>query len=153
KSSCRARTPKSRLRSAARAVGSGMARYSLLRCRRAGPGAVDCVGRRIYCNRLGDCQRGKSKPAVSGVSGLKAMTRLFGYVGPADIRDRVAGRPAGTRISSVADLLAWVRATGQRAGPDGLVAVTFVIDEQGDLLLADRRSEHVACAGGGPVRA
>jgi hypothetical protein len=28
---------------------------------------------------------------------------------------------------------------------------TFVIDLNGDLLVADRRSEHVACAGGGPV--
>src|SRR5262249_13066838 len=29
---------------------------------------------------------------------------------------------------------------------------TFVIDPDGSLLIADRRSEHVACAGGGPVR-
>src|SRR6186997_241585 len=79
------------------------------------------------------------------------MTRLYHYVGPADIKARVAGRPAGTRITSAADLLAWVRGTGQRPGPDGLVAATFVIDANGDLLVADRRSEHVACAGGGPV--
>jgi hypothetical protein len=76
------------------------------------------------------------------------MTRLYRYVGPAEIKPRVAGRPAGTRISSASDLLAWLR----RADAEhGLVAATFVIDEQGDLLLADRRSEHVACAGGGPV--
>ncbi len=37
-------------------------------------------------------------------------------------------------------------------GPDGLIAATFVIDAKGTLLLADRRSEHVACAGGGPVQ-
>jgi hypothetical protein len=82
----------------------------------------------------------------------EAMTRLYPYVGPAGIKARVAGRPAGTRITSAADLLGWVRGTGGRPGPDGLVAATFVIDERGDLLLADRRSEHVACAGGGPVR-
>jgi hypothetical protein len=35
--------------------------------------------------------------------------------------------------------------------PRRLGAATFVIDCQGDLLLPDRRSEHVACAGGGPV--
>jgi hypothetical protein len=29
--------------------------------------------------------------------------------------------------------------------------VTFVVDEQGSLLVADRRSEHVACSGGRPV--
>ena len=79
------------------------------------------------------------------------MDRLYPYVGPADIKARVAGRPAGTRITSVSDLLAWVRSTGQLPGPDDLVVATFVIDAEGNLLLADRRSEHVACAGGGPV--
>jgi hypothetical protein len=79
------------------------------------------------------------------------MTRLYRYVGPAHIRDRVAGRPAGTWVSSVAGLFAWARRTGERPGPDALVAATFVIDANGDLLVADRRSEHVACAGGGPV--
>ena len=79
------------------------------------------------------------------------MTRLYLFVGPLKIRDRVASRPAGTRIASAADLLAWARRAGQRPGPDGLVPATFVIDGKGDLLLADRRSEHVACAGGGPV--
>jgi hypothetical protein len=80
------------------------------------------------------------------------MTRLYSYVGPASIKARVAGRPAGTRVRSAADLLAWVRGTGPCPGPDGLVAATFVIDAAGDLLLADRRSEHVACAGGELVR-
>jgi hypothetical protein len=76
---------------------------------------------------------------------------LYKYVGPAAIQARVAGRPVGTPIRSVPDLLAWVRGTGQRPGPGSLVAATFVIDARGDLLVADRRSEHVACAAGGPV--
>lgn len=79
------------------------------------------------------------------------MTRLYPYVGPADIKARIAGRPTGTSIKSVADLLAWIHGTGQYRGSDGLVPATFVIDDGGQLLLADRRSEHVACAGGGPV--
>jgi hypothetical protein len=74
------------------------------------------------------------------------MWKRYRYVGPAEIAVRVAGRPAGARIGSAADLLAWLR----RADAEhGLVAATFVVDEQGDLLVADRRSEHVACAGGG----
>lgn len=36
-------------------------------------------------------------------------------------------------------------------GPDGSVTCTFVIDRDRALLIADRRSEHVACASGGPV--
>jgi hypothetical protein len=79
------------------------------------------------------------------------VTRLYHYVGPAAILARVADHPAGTRVASTADLLAWVRHTGQRPGTDGLVAATFVVHPSGDLLVADRRSEHVACAGGGPV--
>ena len=82
---------------------------------------------------------------------MNDVKRLYPYVGPPEIKARVAGRPAGTAISAAADLLAWVRGTGRDAGPDGLVAATFVIDAGGRLLLADRRSEHVACAGGGPV--
>ena len=79
------------------------------------------------------------------------MTRLYHHVGPSIIKARAAGRPAGTRISSAADLLTWARGTGQAPGPDGFAA-TFIIDEQGSLLVADRRSEHVACAGGGQVQ-
>jgi hypothetical protein len=76
------------------------------------------------------------------------MTRLYRYVGPAAIQARVAGRPGGVRIASAADLLTWARRSDRERG---LVAATFVIDAAGCLLLADRRSEHVACAGGGPV--
>lgn len=79
------------------------------------------------------------------------MIKLYRYLGPADIKARVFGSAAGTRISSSADLLMWVRSSNQRPGTDGLVAATFAIDTVGDFLVADRRSEHVACAGGGPV--
>jgi hypothetical protein len=82
---------------------------------------------------------------------MASVRKRYRYVGPAPIKARAAGRPAGTRISCPGDLLAWARDTGQRPGPDGLVAATFIIDTNGDLLVADRRSEHVGCAGGGPV--
>jgi hypothetical protein len=79
------------------------------------------------------------------------MTKHYDYVGPADIKARCAGQVAGTRISSLSDLLTWIRGSGQRSGLGSLIPATFVIDEAGGLLLADRCSEHVACAGGGPV--
>jgi hypothetical protein len=78
------------------------------------------------------------------------MTRLYDYVGPGEIRFRSAGRPSGTKVGSARELAAWVH-SAEEAGPDGLVAATFVIDAGGWWLLADRRSEHVACAGGGPA--
>jgi hypothetical protein len=78
------------------------------------------------------------------------MARLYRYVGPEAVKARIAvGRPIGERVGSAADIAAWARRGGQ--GRDGLVAATFVIDATGDLLVADRRSEHVACAGGSAV--
>jgi hypothetical protein len=76
------------------------------------------------------------------------MSKLYPYVGPPEILARAAGQPGGTRITSTADLLAWVRRADEH---HGLIAATFVLDAGGDLLLADRRSEHVACSGGQPV--
>jgi hypothetical protein len=77
--------------------------------------------------------------------------RLHVSVGPEDIRRRAAGSPGGAPITSAADLAGWVRRTGQEPNSAGLVAVTFVVDEQGRLLVADRRSEHVACSSGRAV--
>jgi hypothetical protein len=45
----------------------------------------------------------------------------------------------------------WLSATGQEPKREGLIAVTFVVDRQGCLRVADRGSEHIACAGGEPV--
>jgi hypothetical protein len=86
---------------------------------------------------------------VSGIGAL--VTKLYSYVGPAEIRARVGGS-CGTPITSREDLFAWVASSGQRADPTGLIGATFVIDAAGVLRIADRRSEHVACAGGGPVQ-
>jgi hypothetical protein len=79
------------------------------------------------------------------------MTRRYQYVGPVALRERTAGHPAGTAIGSAADLTDWLRERRHEVGADGTIAAAFVIDERGVLRLADRRSEHVACAGGGPV--
>ncbi len=77
--------------------------------------------------------------------------KLYHYVGPEPIRSRSVGTPGGGRIESMGDLLSWlVEDDGGGAGAV-TAAATFVIDPEGVLRLADRRSEHVACAGGGPV--
>lgn len=77
--------------------------------------------------------------------------QLYRYVGPKRIADRVRSEPAGVPIRSPADVLAWVRDTAQGLS-GGCVIATFVVDAAGILLVADRRSEHVACAGRQPVR-
>lgn len=74
------------------------------------------------------------------------MDRIYQYVGPADIRRRAASSPRGAIIESVADLTSWVREAAEQPNEGGVVA-TFVVNLDGFLCLADRRSEHVACAG------
>ena len=79
------------------------------------------------------------------------MMRHYLYIGPADIRRAVAAAPAGTTITSYHDLDAWTRnAQSWPPRTDTLIA-TFVVNEAGFLCLADRHSEHVACARGQPV--
>jgi hypothetical protein len=78
--------------------------------------------------------------------------RLYSFVGPRRIADRVGPSPPGTPVESPDDVIRWARATGQKAEADGTITVTFVVDDGGRLRIADRRSEHVACAGGRPVR-
>lgn len=69
-------------------------------------------------------------------------------MGPPDLRALVRPDAEGRSILSASDFDDWV---------SGLERVelaelfTFVIDSAGVLRLAPRRSEHVVCAGGGPV--
>ncbi len=77
---------------------------------------------------------------------------LYHYQGPPAIAQAVAGHPQGYPIRSPADLDRWLQQTAQKINKWGLIEATFIIDRQGVLCLADRHSEHVACAGGMPVR-
>jgi hypothetical protein len=73
----------------------------------------------------------------------------YTYVGPEEIRRSVASFPSGTPITSTSGLEVWLA-----AHPDALAeGATYVVDLQGRLRLAPRRSEHVACAGGEEVLA
>ncbi|MFD9123618.1 hypothetical protein [Kitasatospora sp. NPDC059571] len=73
--------------------------------------------------------------------------RRYRYVGPAGLRATVRPGAEGCPIGSYGDLDAWAAEHGT-AEP-----FTFVVDTAGRLLLAPRRSEHIACAGGRPVLA
>jgi hypothetical protein len=80
------------------------------------------------------------------------IPRLYRYVGPKRIGDRAGTEPLGWPIHWAEDVRRWVGATGQSVQRDGSVVATFVVDEDGRLMISDRSSEHVACAGGGKVR-
>lgn len=73
----------------------------------------------------------------------------YTYVGSEEIRRSTASQPAGTPVASAGDVDVWLR-----ANPDAITeGATYVVDLQGRLRLAPRRSEHVACAGGEEVLA
>lgn len=69
-------------------------------------------------------------------------------MGPDDLRAGIRPAGVGSRIGSPADFDCWA---AQRPATELAEPFTFVVDADGVLLLAPRRSEHVACAGGRPV--
>jgi len=77
------------------------------------------------------------------------MPTMYHYVGPPEILTRNRAAPKGVPIRTGDDLRAWIKATGQQHAPQ--IVATYVIDKDNLLLIADRRSEHVACAGSEPV--
>ena len=78
------------------------------------------------------------------------IDRIYKYVGPRVIREKAAGQPAGAEVRTITDVMRWMDAC---ATEHDFVAATFVVMPGDRLLLADRHSEHVACAGGGDVLA
>jgi hypothetical protein len=79
-----------------------------------------------------------------------SSARLYHYVGPEHVRAAAAGAPAGTPIDSRDALVRWI--STQTNDADGAeVIATFVITPDGVLRVANRRSEHVACASGQAV--
>jgi hypothetical protein len=79
------------------------------------------------------------------------IARLYKYVGSHDIRQKVAGLPLGRRIKSVSELEDWIQQNRQQTDRWGLIYATFVVDLEGYFRVADRHSEHLACAGSQPV--
>ena len=77
--------------------------------------------------------------------------RSYSYVGPQKILDAASTQPAGTGIESIDDLAEWLSSSPTEIHPDGSAVATFTIGDDLKLRLAPRRSEHVACASGGPV--
>ena len=76
--------------------------------------------------------------------------RHYTYVGPEHVRAAAAASPAGTPIGSRDALARWIAAQVVEA-EDAMITATFVVTLDGALLVANRRSEHVACASGQAV--
>ena len=76
------------------------------------------------------------------------MPRTYRYVGPADIAKQAQADIVRLAPHSPRDVRDWELARGQSR-----LELTYVVDVAGDLVLSDRRSEHVACARGQRVLA
>jgi hypothetical protein len=72
----------------------------------------------------------------------------YDYVGSQEIRDAAVFADSGRAILTANDLPDWL---AELPAQDRSDPHTFVVDVMGILRVAGRRSEHVACAGGGPV--
>ncbi|MFF4429670.1 hypothetical protein ACFYZ4_10925 [Streptomyces sp. NPDC001513] len=81
---------------------------------------------------------------------MEGRGRSYRYVGPAELRALVRPGNEGRRIRTAADFDDWASASA-RTPAEPAEPFTFVVDTSGVLRLAPRRSEHVVCAGGGPV--
>lgn len=69
-------------------------------------------------------------------------------MGPADIKAAARPECRGRPIRTAAEFDGWVK---ERSATELTEPFTFVVDTDGVLRLAPRRSEHVACAGGDRV--
>jgi hypothetical protein len=81
------------------------------------------------------------------------MSRQYTYVGLHEIAQLLQHSPQRTLVQQAADVLHWIKDTGQPLGADDSVTATFIVDLKEQLWIADRHSEHVACAAGQNVLA
>jgi hypothetical protein len=82
---------------------------------------------------------------------LATMAHLYPYIGSEELATFTGDPPARGKIQSQEDVRQWI-AAGERSLRSGSSFVlTFILDASGSLWIADRHSEHVQCARGGPV--
>jgi hypothetical protein len=79
--------------------------------------------------------------------------RQYRYVGPPEIKQHARRESHCIHVASIADLLPWSSTFLPAGRPRGTFTATFIIDTTEQLWVADRRSEHVACADGQDVLA
>jgi hypothetical protein len=76
--------------------------------------------------------------------------RRYRYVGSSELSDRLTVS-TGTVVRSISDLRNWLHFHRDDSLPDDSIPATFIIDLSGNLFVASRRTEHVACAQGKDV--
>lgn len=81
---------------------------------------------------------------------MNKKAQSYFYVGAKEIAARVEKQYEGSTITQIKDIQQWIKEFNQSIINEHLIA-TFIISEQEALVISDRHSEHVMCAGGRPV--
>ncbi|MDX2007306.1 MAG: hypothetical protein SFU83_18855 [Meiothermus sp.] len=104
-----------------------------------------------YANSLSEYQEKHIFPALDFLA-LVEESKQYSYVGSPD---RLTLDPPAdlTEVYEKSDFALWAKRNGWTIKPNLEVITTFILDTQAVLWIADRRSEHVACAKGKPVLA
>ncbi len=76
--------------------------------------------------------------------------QLYSYVGSQEIINSVDFNFTGYKISKCEDITNWIKKTSQELVNNTVIA-TFIINGNHQLVISDRHSEHVLCAGGKKV--
>ena len=93
-------------------------------------------------------------PSMSTPLRFAAMPpRAYRYIGPPEIMQRSKRGSDSAYITNMADAFRWAAAFLPAGCTRGSVPATFIIDTDAHLWIADRHSEHVACADGKDVLA
>ena len=79
--------------------------------------------------------------------------KRYHYVGPLEIEQVPQQQAQRALIRQARDIPRWVKDSQQRPNIDGTITVTFIINLQEQLWIADQHSEHVRCAAGQDVLA
>jgi len=81
------------------------------------------------------------------------MRRHYCYVGSPEIAHLPADPRYRYRVEAAADVERWAWETQQVRSSAQAITATFIINGEEQLWIADRHSEHIACADGQPVLA
>jgi len=76
---------------------------------------------------------------------------MYKYVGPKNLLENIKIREEGFLINSGLDIENWILHSNQKVNDNQEIIATFIIDEELNLRISDRHSEHVVCAAGKDV--
>jgi len=79
------------------------------------------------------------------------MVKHYQYVGPKHLEDLADSESLRQHIQTQEDFHKWFKESKQAWNAQDELTVTFIVDVEHQLWIADRHSEHIACARGKPV--